>query len=138
MLAKQFRDGMGLMSSRDAIDMNHHDVIEDCPVSTRDLYRETAIRTKSLDDLKGKETRRLPEEVKGGHVALGVRTELVLPFLICVARSLCLLTCICETGHRSSALLCALRERNFVPINLLSDGEDAIALCQAAMRSLDV
>ena len=35
-----------------------------------------------------------------------------------------------------SALLCALRGRNFVLISLLSDGEGAIALCTAVMRSL--
>ena len=34
------------------------------------------------------------------------------------------------------ALLCALLERNFVPISLLSDGEGVIALYQAVMRSL--
>ena len=59
-----------------------------------------------------------------------------LPFLICVATLLGLLTCIFLADGRwefsvklaISALLCALRERNFVPISLLSDGEGAIAL----------
>ncbi len=104
MVAKQFRERMGLMSSRDAFDMVHQRMIEDCPVSTHDLYRETAIWSKLLVDLKGKETRRSSEEVKVEHVALGMRTELVLhadimlvqgiPFFICVATPLGLLTCI--------------------------------------------
>ena len=78
MLAKQIRDRMRLMSSRDAFDMVHHGMIEDCLISTHDLYRETTVWNKSLDDLKGKEIRRSPEEIKVEHVALGVRTELVL------------------------------------------------------------
>ena len=52
--------------------MVRHGMIEECPVSTHDLYRETAIWIKSLGDLKGKEIRRSPEEVKVQHVALGV------------------------------------------------------------------
>ena len=58
----------------------------------------TAIRNKSSGDLKGKETKRSPEEVRLEHVAPGVRTEMVLlavimfvqgiPFLICVATQL--------------------------------------------------
>ena len=74
------------------------------PSSSHDLYRETTIRDKSFGDLKSKETRRSPKEVKVEHVERRVRTELVLhvdimfvqglPFLICVATSLDLLTCI--------------------------------------------
>ena len=60
-LAKQFRERMGLMSSKDALDMVHHGMIEDCPVNTHDLNRETAIWNKSLSDLKSKETRRSTE-----------------------------------------------------------------------------
>ena len=37
-----------------------------------------------------------------------------------------------------AALLSALRERNFMPISLLSDGEGVIALCQAFMRPLGI
>jgi len=154
--AKQFRERTGLMSSRDAFDMVHHGMVEDCPVSTHDLYRESAIWGKSLGDLKGKETRRTPEEVKVEHVALGVRAELVLhvdimfvqglAFLICVATPLGLLTCIYLADGRGessvrmaiTALLSALRQRNFVPISLLSDGEGAIASCQNTMRSFAV
>ena len=70
---------MDLMSSRDAFDMVHHGMIEDCPVSTHDLYRKTAILwNKSLGDLKDKESRRQPEEIKVEHVALGGRTKLML------------------------------------------------------------
>ena len=90
------------------------------------------------------------------HVALGVRTELVqhvdimfvqgLPFLICVATPLSLLTGIFLVDGRGewsvelaiTALLCALRERIFVPISPLSDGEGAIALCNAVMKSLGI
>ena len=42
---------MGLILSRDAYDKIHHDMIEDCPVSTYDLCKETAIWKKSLGDL---------------------------------------------------------------------------------------
>ena len=104
MLVKLFRERMGLMSSRIAINMVHHCPIKDCPVSTRDLYREAAIRNKSPGDLKGKESRRSPEEVKVGHVMLDLRTESVLhvditivqdlPFLICVVTPVGLLACI--------------------------------------------
>ena len=38
-VAKQFRERMGLMSSTDAFDMVHHGMIEDCPVSTHDLWQ---------------------------------------------------------------------------------------------------
>ena len=37
-----------------------------------------------------------------------------------------------------TALPRTLRERNFVPTSLLTDGEGAIAMCQAVMRSLGV
>ena len=50
-LAKQFRECMGLMSSRNAFDRVHHDMTEDCPVSTHVLNRETAIWNKSLSNL---------------------------------------------------------------------------------------
>ena len=53
-------------------------MIKGCPVSTHYLYRETVIWNKSLGDLKVKETRRSPEEIKVEHVSLGFRTELVL------------------------------------------------------------
>ena len=90
------------------------------------------------------------------HDALGVRTKLVLhvdtmfvqclSFLICVTKPLGLLTCIFFADGRGefsvkrtiSALLCALRERNFVLTSLLSDGEGAKALCAAVIRSLGV
>ena len=77
-LAKQCRERKGLMSSRDAYVMIHHGMIEDCPVSTHDIFRETAIWNKLLGNLKGKETRRSPEEIKVEHVSLGVHTELML------------------------------------------------------------
>ena len=38
-LANQLGERVGLMSSRDASDMAHHGMIEDCAVSTHDLYR---------------------------------------------------------------------------------------------------
>ena len=62
-LAKQFRERMGLVFSRCAYDMINDGMIEDCPVSTHDLYGETAIWNKTLGDLKGKKTRRSPEEI---------------------------------------------------------------------------
>ena len=37
-----------------------------------------------------------------------------------------------------AALLKALRDRNFVPISIMSNGEDAITLCVDAMRSRGV
>ena len=55
---------MDLMSSRDAYDTINHEMIEDCPVSTHELYRETVIWIKSLGDLKVKATRRSLEEIK--------------------------------------------------------------------------
>ena len=54
-LAKQFKERMGLMTSMDVADMAHHGMIEDCAVSTQDPYRETAIWNKSLAVLQGKE-----------------------------------------------------------------------------------
>ena len=47
---------MGLMTFRDAFDMVHHDMKEDCLISTHNPYRETAIWNKSLNNFKGKET----------------------------------------------------------------------------------
>ena len=47
-LAKQLREHMGLMPSRDAYDMKNHGMIEDCPFSTNDVYRETAIWARRL------------------------------------------------------------------------------------------
>ena len=55
-LAKWFRKRMGLISSRDAFDMVHGGMIEDCSVSTYDLYRET-IWKKSVGGLKSKGVR---------------------------------------------------------------------------------
>ena len=52
------------MSSGDAYDMIHHATIKDCPVSAHDLCREAALWNKSLDNLKGKETRRSSEGEK--------------------------------------------------------------------------
>ena len=49
----------------------HNGMIEDCPMSTHDIHRETAIWNKLLGGLKGKETRRSPEEIKVEHVVLG-------------------------------------------------------------------
>ena len=90
------------------------------------------------------------------HVSLGVQTKLVLhvgimfvqdlSFLICIATPLGLYTCIFLADGRGEsrvklaigALLKTLRERNFVPISLLSYGEGAIALCTDMMRSLGV
>ena len=122
MLTKQFRERMSLMPSRDAFNMVHHGIIEDYPVSARDL--------------KGKETRRSPEEVKLEHVALGLRTELVLHvnimfvrgliLFICLDAPLGLLTCIFLVDGRgkssvklaTAALLSALCECNFELISL--------------------
>ena len=42
-LAKQFIERMGIMSFRDAFDVAHHGMNEDSPVSSHDLYGETAI-----------------------------------------------------------------------------------------------
>ena len=90
------------------------------------------------------------------HVSQGLRTGLVLhvdimfvqslPFLICIATPLGLYTCTYLADRRGessvnlaiAALLKALRERNFVLISLLSDGEGAIPLCVDVMRSLGV
>ena len=66
-----------------------------------------------------------------------------LPFLICTATPLRLYACIFLADGRNdfsvnlaiAAMLKALRERNFVPISLLSDGEGAITLCTDIMRS---
>ena len=66
------------MSTRDTYDMIHHGMIEDCSVSTHDLFRETDLWSMSLGDLKGKETGRSSEEIKVAHVALGLRVVLVL------------------------------------------------------------
>ena len=110
--------------------MIHHGMVEDCPVSTHDLYLETVIWNKSLGDLKEKETRRSPE---GGHYVCSRFTFSHMYSYIARA-----------VGGDSRvkfvivALLKALRERTFVPISLLSDGEGAIALCVDVMRSLGV
>ena len=66
------------MSSRDDYNKIHHGMIGDCPVSSYNLYRETAIWNRSLGDQKAKETRRSFEGEKLEHAALGLRTELVL------------------------------------------------------------
>ena len=50
-LAKQFGDLMDLMSSKEARDEVHHGMIVECPKSSHDLYRETAIWNKSVGDI---------------------------------------------------------------------------------------
>ena len=89
------------------------------------------------------------------HVSLGLRIELVLHvaiifvqglhFLICIATALELYTCVFLAGGCGeanvklaiAALLKVLRERNFVSISLLSDGEGAIALFTDIVRYSD-
>ena len=66
---------MGIILSRDAI---HHGMIEDWPVSSHDICKETTVWSKSQGDFKGKDTRRTPKEMKMEHVGLSVRIELVL------------------------------------------------------------
>ena len=106
----------------------------------------------SLGDLKGEETIHSPEDIKVANVSLGLRTELVLYveimfvqgllFLICIATPLGLYACIFLANGRGgssvkqaiAALLKALRDRNFIPISLLS----ITALCTDTMRSLGV
>ena len=81
-LDKRFKARMGLMVSIDVYDTIDHGMIKDCPVNTRDLYRETAIWSEPLVGLKSKATRCSRKEIVVEYMSLGIRTELVLPFLV--------------------------------------------------------
>ena len=45
-LAKQFRERFGMMSSGDAFDMIHNGMVQECPLTNHDVYRESVIWTK--------------------------------------------------------------------------------------------
>ena len=154
LLAKQFRERMGLMSSRDAYDMIHNGMVQECPITTHDVYRESATWTRSLGDLKGKEVRQTPDEVKVEYTTLGARMELVLhvdimfvqgvAFFICVATPLGMMLCVHLPDGRSTTsirqalkdVIIQLRTRNFVPTCVLSDGEGALSHCMDIMSPL--
>ena len=66
---------MDFMASRDAFGIIYHDKIWKYSVSTHDIHKETTIRSKSLSQRKGRETRSTSEEIMAEHLALGVKTE---------------------------------------------------------------